>query len=89
MYYHNSPTVRNIKLIKESRAQDMACAVNGMKQVSADYAVILKELDTLRSKELQADSIIAAYPEQAGAVSKKMKHKYTIMKNKIERFLTE
>ena len=89
MYYHNSPTVKNIKLLKESRAQDMACAVNGMKQVSASYAVILKELDKLRAKELQADQIITAYPEQAGAVSKKMQHKYIVMKNKIDRFLTE
>lgn len=88
MYYHNSPTVKQIKEIKASRAADMANATASMKAISNEYKQILKDLDELRKKELTADQILARYPEKTDEINKIMAHKYKIMAHRIERFLS-
>ncbi len=89
MYYHNSPTLKAIKQVKASRAADMADATAGMKQISASYKTILKELEELRQKELQADQLLSRFPDKADHISKKMQHNYTIMRNKLDKFLSD
>jgi len=88
MYYHNSPTTKNIKMIKKLRAGDMAEAVSNMKAISASYKDILLVLDDLRAKELQADQLIAQFPEKTDEIHKKMGHYYKLMENKLDNFLS-
>jgi hypothetical protein len=87
MYYHNSPTLKNIKLLKTSRAADMNDAIAGMKAISASYRNILKDLHKLREKELVADQLVARFPEKKDAIAKQMTHNYKIMENKLAKFL--
>jgi hypothetical protein len=89
MYYHNSPTVKTIKKLKASRAADMADATASMKQISKNYQIILKELESLRQKELTADQVLARFPEKSDLISKKMQHNYKLMQNKLEKFLSD
>lgn len=88
MYYHNSPTTKNIKMIKSLRAGDMADAINAMKQITNSYAPIMKALMELRLKELQADRLTARYPEKKAEIDKKMAHNYKLMENKLNKFLS-
>lgn len=88
MYYHNSPTIKNIKMIKQLRAGDMADAVSNMKAISASYKDILLALNDLREKELQADQLIARFPEKTNDINKKMSHYYTLMDKKLANFLS-
>lgn len=65
----------------------MATAVAGMKQISASYRGILKDLQTLRSKELVADQLLAKWPEKSDEIAKQMAHNYKLMDNKLAKFL--
>lgn len=88
MYYHNSPTTKNIKMLKALRAGDMAQATDAMKRITKHYSKILSDLDVLRQKELQADQLLRRYPEKAREIEKKMQHNYKLMDNKINKFLS-
>lgn len=88
MYYHQSPTVQNIKTLKASRATAMRIHLDAMKQTSKDYKNILLDLDELRDKELQADNLLARFPDKAGEIEKKMKRNYKLMQNKVDKFLS-
>ena len=89
MYYHNSPTVKTIKQLKQSRAADMLNATNSMKLISDSYKTILLELENLRHKELEADQLLMRFPDKTNDINKKMDHNYTIMQNKLEKFLSD
>ena len=56
MYYHNSPTTKQVKLLKASRAEEMKHHLEAMKQVSAKYDPTILKLETLRKQELYIEN---------------------------------
>lgn len=59
MYYHNSPTTQKIKQLKAQRAAIMKKHIDAMAATSKLYEPLIKQLNDLRAKELQIDSILS------------------------------
>lgn len=52
MYYHNSPTVKQIKAIKKAQADDMKRHLAAMRSTTNKFSKTLELLETLRKQEL-------------------------------------
>jgi predicted amino acid racemase len=53
MYYHNSPTAKQLKTLKALKAQEMKYHLDAMKAVTAKYAHTIDQLARLRRMELE------------------------------------
>lgn len=59
MYYHNSPTAKQLKAIKYAKAVEMKTHLDAMTQVTAKYKDTLKLLEKLRGIELYLSNEIS------------------------------
>lgn len=59
MYYHNSPTVKQLKQLKAQRATEMKQLLATMKSVTSKYDTTITKLEKLRKQELFLENEIS------------------------------
>jgi len=57
MYYHNSPTTRQLKTIKAAKATEMRAQLAIMRGITAKYERAIGQLERLREYERTIDTI--------------------------------
>ena len=57
MYYHNSPTTRQLKTIKAAKAAEMRAQLAIMRGITAKYERAIGQLEKLREYERTIDAI--------------------------------
>lgn len=88
-YYHKSPTLAQIKLIKRLRAAEMKKHTDAMKKVTAKYAGILSTLEHQRDMEIEVAGYMAQNrfnDEQIAVIDGKIKANHAKLARKVAKF---
>lgn len=56
MYYHNSPTTKQLKALKRAKAVEMKQHLNNMQLVTSKYETTIRTLEQLRTQELLVEN---------------------------------
>lgn len=59
MYYHNSPTPKQLKAVKTAKAAEMKIHLESMKLVTYKYRQVISMLEQLRGMELSLENLIS------------------------------
>lgn len=91
MYFHGSPTTKQLKQLKRLKADEMRRLLQAMQQVTTIYTPLIQQLEDLRAVELQVSSLLSTHkltPDQALQLQAKIDKKQRAMANKINNFLS-